>query len=53
MTYQVSHPYTPGIEGGVRWDDPTFGIDWPLPVSSISDKDAAWPDVDPEAGIPI
>ena len=52
-TYMVSHPYTPGVEGGVRWDDPAFGIDWPLPVASISDKDAAWPDVDPAAGIPI
>jgi dTDP-4-dehydrorhamnose 3,5-epimerase len=42
-TYQVSHPYTPGAEGGVRWDDPAFGIVWPRPVSVISDKDAAWP----------
>ena len=42
-TYMVSYPYTPGAEGGVRWDDPAFGIDWPLPVSVISDKDAAWP----------
>ena len=41
--YQVSHPYTPGAEGGVRWDDPAFGVRWPLPVSVISDKDAAWP----------
>ena len=43
VTYSVSHPYTPGVEGGVRWDDPAFGITWPLPVSVISDKDAAWP----------
>lgn len=42
-TYMVSYRYTPGAEGGVRWDDPVFGIDWPLPVSVISDKDAAWP----------
>ena len=43
VTYQVSHPYTPAAEGGVRWDDPAFGIAWPLPVSVISPKDAAWP----------
>lgn len=43
VVYQVSHPYTPNAEGGVRWDDPAFGIAWPLPVSVISDKDAAWP----------
>ena len=43
VSYQVSHPYTPGAEGGVRFDDPAFGIAWPLPVGTISDKDAAWP----------
>jgi dTDP-4-dehydrorhamnose 3,5-epimerase len=43
VTYQVSHPYTPGAEGGVRFDDPAFGIAWPLPVGTISEKDAAWP----------
>ena len=41
--YQVSHPYTPGAEGGVRWDDPALAIRWPLPVAVISDKDASWP----------
>lgn len=43
VTYQVSYPYTPGVEGGARYNDPAFGIDWPLEVSTISDKDAAWP----------
>ncbi len=43
VTYQVSHPYVPGAEGGVRWDDPAFAIDWPLPVSVISAKDREWP----------
>lgn len=43
-TYQVSYPYTPGAEGGVRWDDPAFGITWPRPVSVISEKDAGWAD---------
>jgi dTDP-4-dehydrorhamnose 3,5-epimerase len=41
--YQVSQFYTPGAEGGVRYDDPLFGIKWPLEVSNISDKDAIWP----------
>lgn len=44
VTYQVSHPYVAWAEGGLRWDDPVFGVDWPLPVSVISAKDAAWPD---------
>lgn len=44
VTYQVSAFYTPGAEGGARYNDPTFDIQWPLPVSVISDKDATWPD---------
>ena len=43
VTYQVSHDYTPSAEGGVRWDDPAFGIRWPLPVTVMSEKDANWP----------
>jgi dTDP-4-dehydrorhamnose 3,5-epimerase len=44
VMYQVSQFYTPGAEGGIRYDDPAFAIAWPLPVSVISDKDRAWPD---------
>jgi dTDP-4-dehydrorhamnose 3,5-epimerase len=40
---QVSGPYAPASEQGFRWDEPEFGIKWPLPVSVISDKDACWP----------
>lgn len=42
--YFASAPYAPGAEGGLRYDDPGIGIELPLPVSSISDKDRAWPD---------
>jgi dTDP-4-dehydrorhamnose 3,5-epimerase len=43
--YQVSEAYTPAAEGGVRWDDPAFRIEWP-PVErlTISEKDRTWPD---------
>lgn len=43
VTYQVSQFYTPGAESGIRWDDPTFSIDWPIEVRVISDKDKSWP----------
>ena len=43
VIYQVSEFYTPGQESGLRYDDPALGIEWPLPVSVISEKDAAWP----------
>ena len=44
ITYQVSQFYTPGSEKGIRFNDPTFNIQWPLDVSVISDKDRDWPD---------
>ena len=43
VTYQVSEFYTPAAEGGARWDDPAFGIAWPVPVLDMSDKDRRWP----------
>jgi dTDP-4-dehydrorhamnose 3,5-epimerase len=39
----VSANYAPESEGGVRYDDPAIGIEWPLPVASVSDKDMQWP----------
>lgn len=46
--YQVSEYYTPEAEGGVRWDDPAFGIIWPDAEQRIvSTKDQAWPDYQP------
>lgn len=41
-SYQVGEFYTPGVEGGLLYNDPRLGLSWPLPVSVISDKDAAW-----------
>lgn len=42
VTYQVSEFYTPSASRGYRYDDPGFGIGWPLPVDEISPRDAAW-----------
>jgi dTDP-4-dehydrorhamnose 3,5-epimerase len=43
-SYQVSQYYTPGAERGLRHDDPAIGIEWPMPVEVISEKDRSWPD---------
>ena len=47
LLYHVSEFYMPEAERGLRHDDPALAIAWPLPVTTISDKDAAWPDLDP------
>jgi dTDP-4-dehydrorhamnose 3,5-epimerase len=43
VTYQVSEYFTPEAEGGVRYDDPAFGIEWPVEVRVVSEKDRNWP----------
>jgi dTDP-4-dehydrorhamnose 3,5-epimerase len=42
--YQISEFYHPESASGVRWNDPAFGIRWPLPAPILSDKDACYPD---------
>jgi dTDP-4-dehydrorhamnose 3,5-epimerase len=43
--YLVTEFYAPSVEGGVRWNDPAFGIEWPDPDNAfLSEKDANWPD---------
>jgi len=44
LFYQVTEFYSPGHERGIRYNDPAFGVSWPMPVSVISDKDQNWPD---------
>lgn len=41
--YQISTPHAPESARGFRFDDPAFGITWPLPVAMISDRDLSWP----------
>lgn len=41
-TYLVSEFYTPGSEGGLRFDDPALAISWPIAVTEVSDKDRSW-----------
>ena len=41
--YQMSEFYHPECTQGVRWNDPTFDVNWPLPVNVIAEKDNAYP----------
>ena len=44
IEYLTSAFYAPESARGVRFNDPAFGITWPLPVGSLSDSDRTWPD---------
>ncbi|KAA5602542.1 dTDP-4-keto-6-deoxy-D-glucose epimerase [Blastochloris sulfoviridis] len=46
LLYLHTAPYTPALEGAVRWDDPGLAIDWPLPVTDISTRDRGHPLLD-------
>jgi len=45
VSYLVSAFYAPQAEGGVRWDEPAFAIDWPFAPVVVSARDQAWPDM--------
>ena len=42
--YLISEFYAADAAAGLRHDDARFAIDWPLPVSVMSDKDKSWAD---------
>jgi dTDP-4-dehydrorhamnose 3,5-epimerase len=44
LFYLVSQFYAADCERGVRWDDPSFGIEWPeIGEKVVSEKDKSWP----------
>jgi len=47
VLYHMSEVYHADLARGVRWNDPAFGITWPLPDPILSPKDAAYPDFTP------
>jgi dTDP-4-dehydrorhamnose 3,5-epimerase len=49
LLYLMGGVYTPGHERGVRFDDPAIGIEWPLPVGVVDEKDSRWPLLEPAA----
>jgi dTDP-4-dehydrorhamnose 3,5-epimerase len=46
LIYHHTAFYTPGAEGGIRYNDPAVNIQWPLPVSVISARDEGHPFID-------
>ena len=58
FSYQCSGRYVPEACGGIRWDDPTLNIPWPLAEYGIgqviaTEKDKNWPTFEAyAAGLP-
>ena len=48
--YMTSGYYTPNLVRGVRFDDPVFSIQWPIPVTVVSEQDRNWPLVERRGG---
>lgn len=51
FTYKVDNAYAPQSEAGIRWNDETIGIEWPIDMNKVitSEKDnhaAAWKDAE-------
>ena len=44
VLYQIDRMFEPGHGRGVRWNDPAFGITWPLAPLVISERDGAYLD---------
>ncbi len=43
FSYKCTKKYNPSDEGGLIWNDPTVGIDWPIQSPILSKKDSMLP----------
>jgi dTDP-4-dehydrorhamnose 3,5-epimerase len=48
LYYLMSTRYRADAAAGIRYDDPRLAIEWPLPVTTLSERDRALPPFDPE-----
>jgi len=46
LYYMTSQYFAPNAAKGVRFDDPAFGVVWPLPPTAMSEQDRNWPLID-------
>ena len=44
VLYMMDQFHAPDCAAGVRWNDPAFGITWPLVPETMSENDTCWPD---------
>jgi dTDP-4-dehydrorhamnose 3,5-epimerase len=44
ILYMIDRPFAPAGARGIRWDDPAIRIEWPEPITVISQNDLQFPD---------
>jgi dTDP-4-dehydrorhamnose 3,5-epimerase len=44
VLYLMTEFYAPELARGVRWNDPVFGVEWPIADPRLSERDATYPD---------
>lgn len=44
LYYEITERFAPEASRGVRWNDPAFGIEWPIGDPILSPRDAVYPD---------
>jgi dTDP-4-dehydrorhamnose 3,5-epimerase len=47
VLYLMTEFYAPEMARGVRWNDPMFGVEWPIADPTLSERDATYPDFRP------
>lgn len=50
LNYQTSELFSPEHGRGIRYNDPTFGVTWPLEPTAVSERDVAWRDWEDSKG---
>ena len=49
VLYQMTDYYAPDLAGGFRWNDPAFGIEWPIADPIMNERDRLYPDFNVKA----
>jgi len=49
VEYHMTDVYQPSLAAGIRWNDPYFAIEWPSRPLIINERDANFPDFEPDA----
>lgn len=47
VLYQIDRIYRPGFDAGVRWNDPSFNIEWPETPRVVHPRDLSYPNFVP------